>query len=56
MAYCPKCGKEADWVNCDKCDGEGGLWILTHEGSEYVLCEQCDGEEGFWQCEDCGVL
>lgn len=56
VMYCPVCGVDMDWENCDQCDdgysdhdcGEDTCCCLHPEPN--VVCELCDGNGGWWQC------
>jgi hypothetical protein len=57
---CPKCENILEWVECDRCGGEG---LDGHDCGEDTCacldpepneqCEQCSGEGGWYRCWRC---
>lgn len=55
--FCPDCGQDLDWIDCDQCGGEG---LSYHDCGEdcccclypepNVQCDQCEGKGGWWWC------
>ena len=58
--FCPDCGQDMDWIDCDLCGGEGyfdGETLMEEDPLWYgpddiERCEQCEGKGGWWWCSN----
>ena len=56
--FCPDCGADLDWEECDQCGGDGYLdWErlqeedpLWFQPGDTEPCTECDGKGGWWLC------
>lgn len=58
--FCPDCGQDMDYIDCDLCGGEGyfdgealmEIDPLWYGPDDTERCEQCDGKGGWWWCSN----
>jgi hypothetical protein len=47
---CPDCGDDAEWIECDTCEGEG---YDPRDNAGWTPCPSCDEDAGEWYCRWC---
>lgn len=61
---CDRCGANLEFVECQRCHGEGGfdsdylmeLDPLYYEGVDWKDCPECGGESGDYLCPNCDMV